>query len=124
MQSNQTNAYKQVQKTALTDRQIEAAVLMKAAAMLKRCQTNWNASDRDQNLNKALRFNQLLWSFFQAALVNPENPLPENMKQDILRLSLFIDKRIFEIIAYPTPEKITIIIDINTNIAEGLRTAA
>ena len=124
MQSNQTNAYKQVQKTALTDRQIEAAVLMKAAAMLKRCQANWNASDRDQNLNKALRFNQLLWSFFQAALVNPENPLPENMKQDILRLSLFIDKRIFEIIAYPTPEKITIIIDINTNIAEGLRTAA
>lgn len=124
MHSNQTDAYREIQKTALTDRQLEAAVLMKAAAMLKRCQANWNAADRDQSLDKALRFNQLLWSFFQAALVSPENPLPANLKEDILRLSMFIDKRIFEIIAYPTPEKISIIIDINTNLAEGLRAAA
>lgn len=122
MHSSQTNAYREVQKTALTDRQLEAAVLMKAAAMLKRCQANWDATDRDQHLEKALKYNQLLWSFFQAALANPENPLPKNLKEDILRLSMFIDQRIFEIFAYPSPEKINIIIDINTNIAEGLRT--
>lgn len=122
MHSSQANAYREVQKTALTDRQLEAAVLMKAAAMLKRCQANWDATDRDQHLEKALKYNQLLWSFFQAALANPENPLPKNLKEDILRLSMFIDQRIFEIFAYPSPEKINIIIDINTNIAEGLRT--
>lgn len=75
-------------------------------------------------MEKALRFNQLLWSFFQAALVEPENPLPGNLKEDILRLSMFIDQRIFEIIAHPEPEKMTILIEINTNIAEGLREAA
>jgi len=124
MHLSQTSAYREVQKTGLTDRQLEAAVLMKAAAMLKRCQANWDAADRDEHLEKALKYNQLLWSFFQAALASPENPLPENMKEDILRLSMFIDQRIFEILAYPSPEKINIIIDINTNIAEGLRTNA
>ena len=124
MHSNQTDAYRQTQKTALSDRELEAAVLMKAAAMLKQCQVNWDAEDRKQNLEKALRYNQLLWSFFQAALANPENPLPTAIKENILRLSAFIDQRIFELFAYPTPEKINIIIDINTNIAEGLRTAA
>jgi flagellar biosynthesis activator protein FlaF len=124
MYSSQTDVYKEVQKTSLTDRQLEAAVLMKAAAMLKRCQTNWNAADRDQQLEKALRYNQLLWSFFQSALANPENPLPQRLKEDILRLSMFIDQRIFEVMSYPSPEKITIIIDINTNLAEGLRANA
>lgn len=124
MHSNQTDAYRQVQKAALTDRELEAAVLMRGAAMLKRCQAHWDDADRGQHLEKALRYNQLLWSFFQTALANPENPLPQKIKEDILKLSGFIDKRIFEIIAYPAPEKINIIIDINTNIAEGLRSAA
>jgi len=124
MHSNQTAAYSENQKTSLSDRQAEAAVLMKAAALLKRCQANWNAKDRREQMEKALRFNQLLWSFFQAALVDPENPLPGNLKRDILRLSTFIDKRIFEILAHPAPEKMTILIDINTNLAEGLRAAA
>jgi len=39
----------------------------------------------------------------------------------LLRLSGFIDKRIFEIQAHPAKEKLTIIIDINNNIAAGLR---
>ena len=124
MLSNQAAAYKGVQKSAMTDREAEAAVLMKAAALLKRCQANWDAEDRNEQLEKALQFNQLLWSFFQAALVDPENPLPEHLKRDILKLSVFIDQRIFEILAYPAPEKITVIIDINTNLAEGLRAAA
>lgn len=124
MHSNQTAAYREVQKTAMTGRQAEAAVLMKAAALLRHCQANWDAEDRNVHMEKALRFNQLLWSFFQAALVEPENPLPGNLKEDILRLSMFIDQRIFEIIAHPEPEKMTILIEINTNIAEGLREAA
>jgi flagellar biosynthesis activator protein FlaF len=124
MHSSQTDVYKEVQKTSLSDRQLEAAVLMKAAAMLKRCQSNWDATDRDEQLEKALRYNQLLWSFFQSALANPDNPLPQRLKEDIFRLSMFIDQRIFEVMSYPSPEKISIIIDINTNLAEGLRANA
>ena len=53
MHANQTDAYRQVQKYSMTDRELEAAGLMKAAAMLKRCQANWDAADRAQVLQKA-----------------------------------------------------------------------
>ena len=73
-------------------------------------------------LDAALKYNQRVWSIFQAELEKPENPLPNTLKVDLLRLSAFIDKRMFEIMAYPSPEKLTILININHNIAAGLRT--
>jgi flagellar protein FlaF len=124
MHASQAEAYSRNQKAALTDREAEAAALMKAAAMLKHCKTNWASPERDQNLEKALKFNQRLWTFFQAALVDPENPLPKQIKENVLSLSLFIDKRIFEIMAYPEASKLDILININTNIAAGLKGSA
>ncbi len=47
--------------------------------------------------------------------------MPDHIKRDLLRLSGFIDKRIFEVMAFPEPEKLDIIIKINENIAAGLR---
>jgi flagellar protein FlaF len=52
----------------------------------------------------------------------PDNPLPKNIREDILNLSLFLDKRLFEILAYPEPQKLTIAININLNLAAGLMT--
>jgi flagellar protein FlaF len=104
----------------MSDRAIEASVLMKAAAKLKSCQDNWDAADRPEKLDEALKFNQLLWSIFQAELSKDDNPMPRLIRQDILSLSVFIDKRILEVMAYPSPEKLTVIININTNIAAGL----
>ena len=115
------DAYTQIQKENLSGRELEASVLTRAGLMLKNVKENWQASDRDQKLMEAVKFNQKVWSFFQAELSDPENPLPVNMKQDILNLSIFIDKRLFEIIALPEADKLSIIIDINFNIAAGLR---
>jgi flagellar protein FlaF len=36
-------------------------------------------------------------------------------------LAAFIDRRIFETMAYPSSEKLNIVIDINNNLAAGLR---
>jgi flagellar protein FlaF len=105
----------------MSGREVEAAVLTKAALKLKDCQGKWDAPDRDARLDSALKFNQRVWSILQAEIMKPENPLPEKLKVDLLRLSGFIDKRIFETMAYPSPEKLTIIININQNIAAGLR---
>lgn len=114
--------YESVAKSTLSGRDIEAEVLTKAALKLKECQTHWDAADRSAKLDQALRHNQRVWSILQAELGKADNPLPETIKLNLLRLSAFIDKRIFEIMAYPSPEKLTIIIDINSNIAAGLRT--
>jgi flagellar biosynthesis activator protein FlaF len=124
MHARQADVYGKVQRNAMTDREAEAAALMKAAALLKHCQSNWAAADREAVLDKALKFNQRLWTFFQVALTDPENPLPRAIKENVLSLSLFIDKRIFEVMAYPSPDKLDILININTNIAAGLKGSA
>ena len=120
MQSKQIETYSTVHKMTLTGRELEAAVLAKAAQKLTLCQINWEASDREENLKEALRYNQQVWTVFQTELANPENPLPKKLKEDLLSLSTFIDKRIFDIMSFPAPEKLDAIININLNIAAGL----
>jgi len=124
MPHNAANAYTAMQKETLSGRELEASVLSRAGLMLKQVKDNWDAADRDNKLMEAVKFNQKVWSFFQAELSDPENPLPKNLREDILNLSIFIDKRLFEVIAFPDPEKLSIVIDINFNIAAGLRTKA
>ena len=122
MSQNQLNAYTAVQKEHLSGRELEDSVLSRAGLMLKSVKENWGSPDREHKLLEAVKFNQKVWSFFQAELSDPENPLPKNLREDILNLSIFIDKRLFEVLAYPNPDKLAIIIDIDFNIAAGLRT--
>ena len=121
MNSNALRAYDQVSRVTLSGPEIEAAVLTKAAMKLKDCQDNWHADERDSKLDKALKFNQRMWSIFQGELGREDNPLQKEVRRDVLKLSAFVDKRILEIMAYPEPEKLTAIISINQNIAAGLR---
>jgi flagellar protein FlaF len=120
--ANQLEAYRSVQKTtAMSGREIEASVLTQAALKLQCCQSNWGSADNEEKLDEALKYNQKIWSIFQGELAKDDNPLPKKLRQDILSLSLFIDKRIFEILSFPSPEKLTVIININLNLAAGLR---
>jgi flagellar protein FlaF len=115
-------AYDTVNKSTMSGRDVEAEVLTKAALKLKERQNNWTQNGPDANLDAALKYNQRVWCIFQAELENPANPLPNSLKVNLLRLIAFIDKRTLETIAYPSPEKLTILININHNIAAGLRT--
>ena len=124
MSQTAINSYTTMQKETLSGRELEASVLTRAGLMLKQVQENWTAQDRDEKLLEAIKFNQKVWSFFQAELSDPENPLPTNLKQDILNLSLFVDKRLFEVLANPDKDKLSIVVDIDFNIAAGLRTKA
>ncbi len=121
MNQNSVNAYTNMQKENISGRELEASVLSRAGIMLKQVQENWDAQNRDDKLLEAIKFNQKVWSFFQAELSDPENPLPKQLREDILNLSIFVDKRLFEVLALPEPDKLSIIIDINFNIAAGLR---
>jgi len=121
MYAAQVEAYQKALKATMSGREIESAVLTKAALKLKECQDNWDTEDRNAKLDEALKFNQLVWSIFQGELMKEDNPLPIQLRRDILELSAFIDKRIFEVMAFPSPEKLDIIININLNLAAGLR---
>ena len=115
-------SYESVNKSTMRGRDIEAEVLTQAALKLKECQDHWEESSRSAKLHDCLKHNQRIWTIFQAELEKTENPLPIELKRDLLRLSVFIDKRTIETLAFPTPEKLTILININRNIAAGLRT--
>ncbi len=120
-QTQSLQAYESVAKATLTGREIEAGVLTKAALKLKNCQDNWEAPDRENRLDEALKYNQQIWSIFQSELSREDHELPNKLRLDILRLAAFIDRRIFETMAYPSPDKLKIVIDINNNLAAGLR---
>lgn len=122
MYATQLEAYKTTQKLNPSGREIEAFVLTELALKIKECQNNWDKADRETTLNTVLRDNQRVWSILQGELIKEDNPLPKQLKQDLLSLSVFIDKRILEVMLKPAPEKLTILININLNIAAGLST--
>ena len=124
MRSGQAEAYSKAQYASLTDRELEAAVLMKAAALLRHAQAQWASAQRDRLLDEALRFNQRIWTFFQVSLADPENRLPDAIKARVLTLSAYVDRRIFEVMAFPEPDKLSVLIAINTNLAAGLKGSA
>jgi flagellar biosynthesis activator protein FlaF len=112
--------YESGTKAAPSSRELEAAALFKAARQIEACRHDWDAPGRPQALDDALRFNQRLWTFFQAELADPANPLPVGLRRNLLQLSAFIDKRTFEMMAAPTRDGLQALIEIDRNIATGL----
>ena len=121
MPANPLDAYRNVEKATLSQRDIEATVLNKAAMQLQMIRDNWSSDDRAAELEYALNYNQKVWTFFQAELSVQDNPLPDEIKKNLLALSMFVDRRTFETLAYPAPEKLDILININLNVSAGLR---
>jgi len=120
MNKNKLDSYRKNQ-AASSPREIEATALTIGAQKLLDCRDNWNSENRRELLEEALKFNQKLWTIFQADLGGAENALPTDLKLNLLRLSAYVDKQIFHILAHPSPEKLTSIININFGIAKGLR---
>ena len=115
------DAYKKVEQTTNPPRETEARVLTQGALKLKRCIDQWESLDRKTMLSEALRFNQKIWSIFQADLASTDSPLPSDLKLNLLRLGAFVDRQIFAVMVNPTPDKLVQIIDVNLGIAAGLR---
>jgi len=121
----QANAYEQMQRETLEGRELEASVLFRGAQKLRQCARRWDSShstEFDDDVTEALQFNQRLWSFLQVELGNPANPLPETLRLNLLRLSKFIDKRIFTLFAGGgTVEDLLAVARVNERIAEALQ---
>lgn len=69
----------------------------------------------------SVRLNWRIWTIIQAALVDPECPLPKQIRENLINLSNFIDKRSAQMIANPKAvEKMDVLININRQIGAGL----
>jgi flagellar protein FlaF len=121
MLKNPYLGYSNMTQENLSGRELEAYVLTKAANKLRACKTNWNLPEQNERLEESLKYNQKIWTFFQTELSNTETGMPKNLRQDLLNLSLFIDRHTLNILSFPDPEKLDVLIDINMNLASGLR---
>jgi len=80
------------------------------------------ATDEGASMRDALRLNQRLWSIFQTALTEADCPLPREIRDNVLALSVLVDRHIMARLADLDGTKIAPILDINRSIAEGLAT--
>lgn len=112
-------AYQQTRRAVVTGRDLESMLLLKAAAQLQAVRDHWD-SRRDE-LVAALTYNRKLWTVLIDLILRPDNPLPQEDKNNLFNISIFIFKHTIEVQADPSPEGIAPLVDINRAIAEGLR---
>ena len=117
-QSNKSQAYRSSQRLGSAARDTEAHALLEAA---RRLDAAMNGTDRDA-YRAALRLNWRLWTIIQADVSSDGSPLPNDIRQNILSLSVFIDKHTVKALADADESKLRVLIDINRNIAAGLMT--
>ena len=114
--ANTSQAYQSSQKLGTTARQTESRALLEAARLMDE---SVNGEDRDA-YRAALRLNWRLWTIIQADVSSEESVLPDDIRSNLLSLSVFIDKHTVNALAEPEGRKLRVLIDINRNIARGL----
>ena len=114
--------YQQTERMAVSPRELEAILLLKAARKLQVVKDNWETHRSD--LDEALTFNRRLWTILSTSATSAENPLPPEVKQNIASLALFIFSRTVSLLGASqtiSPDKLTVLVQINRSLAEGLR---
>ena len=117
-----TRAYDAIANKTANPRELEADLLLNAAARLQAIRDGW--ADKYPELGAALLFNRKLWSIFVTSATSPENPLPVGLRQNVANLGLFVFKQTIKILADPKPENLGSLININRELAAGLRARA
>ena len=122
MHQHCAQAYQQTAKVVESPRQRESALLMKAAAGLQKVKDEWETSTQEE-LRSALTFNRKLWTIFMSAVTQEDSPLPAEIRQNIANLGMFVMNQTREILyeGVPQAEQLTVLVQLNRQIAAGLR---
>ena len=118
MQHAAHQAYGKVAKQTSSPRDLEANLLLKAAARLQALSDGWDNS-RDQ-IEEALLYNRKLWSIFLTTVTRQDNPLPEQVRQNVANLGLFVMNQTVILLQEPQREQLRSLININRELAAGL----
>ena len=119
MQNQAAMAYQAVAKQTVSANVREAELLSQSALRLQNIRNDWDGNYAD--LASALKFTNSLWGILLAAVVKSDSELPDDIRQNVANLGIFILSRIIEIQLEPAPQKLDAIININRELAAGLR---
>ena len=110
--------YKSVARQTSNPRELEATLLLQAAAQLQSVHDSW---DRDQTkLDDALLYNRKLWSVFLSEMTDANNPMPKDLRQNVANIGLFVMNHTVKVMNDPRPDHLGSLISINREIAAGL----
>ncbi|MDG4575712.1 MAG: flagellar biosynthesis regulator FlaF [Defluviicoccus sp.] len=114
-------AYMHQGAAVVDQRQLEANVLLKAANLL-------DAACREPQphrpLEAALLHNRKLWTVFAAEAADGAGRLPNDLRNNIGSIAIFVFRRTLELMGRPEPAKVDALIEINRTIAAGLMSRA
>ena len=113
-----SNAYANVAKDVAGPRELEARLLLEAAAKLQAVHDSW--CDKPPGLSDAVLYNRRLWIVFIDAVMRDDNRLPTTIRQNILNLGIFVMGEIFSLMTRPKPDHLVNLIRINRALAAGL----
>lgn len=117
MQNQAAQAYGRTAVRTANPREVEAQLLLKAAAKLEALRTG----DHDVQIYRdAITYNRKLWTVFASSITRPENPLPDELKQNIGNLAIFIFGQSIQAFSTPKPDLLASLVSINREIAAGL----
>ena len=114
-----SKAYANVAKEIVGPRELEARLLLKAAAKLQAVHDSW--CDKPPGLSDAVLYNRRLWIVFIDAVLREDNRLPAAVRQNILNVGVFVMAETFSLMTKPRPEHLANIIRINRGIASSLQ---
>lgn len=116
---NPAEAYGRTANMTVSDpREFEGSLLIKAASKLQTAKDT--CAKLDPTLTEALLYNRKLWSIFATSVVEHDDGLPKEIRENIANLSIFVFKQTSAITSQPTPGKLDTLININRQIAAGL----
>ena len=112
-------AYVKTARETAAPRQLEADLLLQAAAKLQAVHDSWR--DKPTGLDDALLYNRRLWTVFIDAVLRDDNKLPAPVRSNIVNLGMYVMGETFSLMTKPKPKHLESIIEINRRIAAGLR---
>jgi len=118
MQRHAAQAYGNIAKKTSSARDLEANLLLRSAARIQSIQDSWDGHKAE--LVDALMFNRRLWTIFIDTLLRDDNPLPAEIRRNVVSLGFFVINRTIKLTAAPKPEGLSTLININRELAAGL----
>jgi len=100
-------------------RELEATLLLKAAAKLQAVHDSWD--DKPAALNDALLYNRKLWTVFLDSVMSDDNKLPFPVRKNLTQIGMFVMGETFSLMTQPKAGHLTSLINVNRSIAAGLR---
>ena len=116
------DAYGTTAAASPDQRVLEGTILLKAAQKLEDLAKRMSGGEKPslEEIDETLTYNQKLWQLFVEDMINPEHLLPQEIKNNVASLAVFVFKRTQEIYFETKPEKFKVLVNINRNIAAGL----